>query len=881
MRIIIFSFSIYFLSAIHALADQTIYNSSVLVIHSYHKDMLWVEEVHQGLQDTLLGALGDSVDIKVEYMDSKRYVGEDYYGMIASAWRYKYLTSRPDCLIVCDDNALNLALSLRRDLFKDIPIVFCGVNLYDPERFSKIDNITGVVEAYDLTGTLEIIKQLLPDHRRLFIINDDTTTGRANKHRLEEIHYSFADHFNFMYSGNLSIDDLESSVASLSDNTAILLMSFNRDADEKMLRYRDAVHSIRRHSSQPIFGVWSFYLGRGIVGGSLVNGVGQGEKAAELCLQILGGTPASDLPVITVSPNKPMFDHDELQRFAIPKSLLPTGSVIINSPDSLWHRHKTGILLAIGLLIGQFFIITLLVYNVRKRRISEESLQKNQQNLAITLEAIGECVISVDAHYNIMRANPAAADLIGVALEQLPGMSIVELLTERDPAGGKQLADIIRLCCESGESIGLPGKSTLKLPEKPEKRLSGTCSPMRDTFDKIIGAVLICRDITEKETMQAMLAQSRKMEAIGQLAGGVAHDFNNLLTGISGFAELLSLQLRDDKQKSETAKKILSAAGRAKDLTRQLLSFARKGKIISSPVDCHESLLSAIGLLERSINKNITLATDLKATHTTIVGDPVQLENIFLNLGINGADAMPKGGTLHFSTMNEEISSPLTCEFAEILGQGNYLRVSIKDTGCGIDKELRQTIFEPFFTTKASGKGTGLGLSAVFGAMKEHGGRIRLLTEIDKGTEFSLYFPVEKTVEKANGLQHIPLQEGSGTILVIDDESLVLSSAEGLLSELGYVVLLANGGEKGIEMYRKHVEHVDLVLLDMIMPVMDGVTCFRQLKEINENIKVVICSGFSKTSRINEAEKMGVQGFLQKPYTAAEVSRAISQALAT
>ncbi len=285
--------------------------------------MQWVEEVHQGIEKELLTAMGTTIDVKVEYMDSKRYVSESYYNMLASLWSYKYKNNNLDCLIVCDDNALNLALFLRDDLFKDVPIVFCGVNFYDPDRFASIGNITGVIEAYDLPGTLKIIKQLMPERNRLFIINDDTTTGQANKERIEAISYDFLNHFNFMYSGKLSIENLQSVVENLSADTAILLMSFNRDAEDNILRYRDAIHAIRKVSASPIFGVWSFYLGKGIVGGSLVNGEGQGQKAAELCLQILRGTPADKIPIIQTSPNLPMFDHKELDRFAINTASLP------------------------------------------------------------------------------------------------------------------------------------------------------------------------------------------------------------------------------------------------------------------------------------------------------------------------------------------------------------------------------------------------------------------------------------------------------------------------------------------------------------------------------------------------------------------------------
>ena len=861
-------------------ADNTLFSKSVLVIHSYHKGMQWVEDVESGLEKRLLTALGDTVDIKVEYLDSKRFGGDEYSRLVTDVWRHKYKNSQPDCLIVCDDNGLNLLLSVRDEIFPGVPIVFCGINLYEPERFASIDNITGVVEAYDLTGTLNIIRKLQPDISSLFIINDDTTSGVANRRRLEEIQYGFGAQLSFIYSGVQTIEELKRSVARLSDDTAVLLMSFNRDSRGRVLRYRDAVAAVHENSNRPVFGVWRFYLGRGIVGGSLVDGVQQGESAANLCLRILGGTPAADLPVITKSPNRSMFDYRELKRFGISLTKLGPDAVVLNRPASIWHTHRTPILIGLALFIGQSVIIFFLVINVRKRVSSEKQLKKSRQNLETTLSSIDNPVVSVDSRYRIVEANHAIAEILGVPLDDLAGCEFDERLRQQDPAGGVELAEILMESVASGQTITLPGDFSFVTAAGRERRYAGTCSPLRANGGKAGGVVLILRDVTEQENMQQMLAQSQKMEAIGQLAGGVAHDFNNLLTGISGFAELLSLQLGDDTAKRDNALRIVQAAGRARDLTRQLLSFARKGKIVSSVVDCHESLGSAIALLERSLDKSVVVVRELEADNGTIVGDPVQLENIFINIGINGADAMVRGGTLRFHTANVVISEPLVCEFGENLEEGEYLMVSISDTGLGMSPDVRESIFEPFFTTKETGKGTGLGLSAVFGAMKEHNGRIRLISEVGCGTEFQLYFPIDPRPLQVGKAEQNKLRTGGETILVIDDEELVLSTVQQLLEELGYHVLMAGSGQQGVELFRKERGNIDLVLLDMIMPGMDGVECYRLLKGIDSDVKVVICSGFAKTSRVKEVERLGAIGFLQKPYTASEVTGTLARVFA-
>lgn len=778
-------------------AGTGLYQYDILVIHSYHKDMDWVEQLQEGIEQELARD-GPSIDLKVEYMDSKRYDGDAYFSILVSLWRYKYANAPPDCILVCDDNALNLVLSVRDEIFPGIPVVFCGINRYEQERFLTYTNLTGVIEEYDLAGTLDLIKELFPARRNLLIINDDTVTGKANKARLEEISYDYGRFFTFIHSGRVSVTELINTVDSLSKDSAILLMSFNRDAEGRVLRYRDAIRLVRTNSSVPVFGVWSFYLGRGLFGGSLVDGYSQGRTAAKLCLRILKGESASSIPIIRKSPNRPMFDYEELERFSISTSMLPLDSVVINIPDSLWYHHKYKIIGGVLVFIFQGVLILLLLHNSRRRLASERQLARTKNDLETTLESLGEAVISMDGNFLITRAN------------------------------------------------------------------------------NIAGVVLILHDITERKSMQVMLAQTRRLEAIGQLAGGVAHDFNNILTGISGYAEMLALQLSEQPKLQSSAIRIQQACRRAAELTRQLLSFARKGKVISSPIDCHATLDTVLGLLERTLDKNIALRRRYDAGSSVIVGDPAQLENVFLNLGINGADAMPGGGRLVFTTENVEFSAPFLCEFGETLDPGHYLCVGVEDTGHGIPPESLQLIFEPFYTTKEAGKGTGLGLAAVYGAMKEHGGGIRLSSEVGKGTIFKLYFPVEEGAVLTD-LEQVSHGSGRETLLIIDDEQLILTSANGLLTELGYTVLLARSGERGLVVYERYRDAIDLVLLDMIMPEMDGAECSRRLKKINPEVKIVICSGFPKASRFKDIDKLGVNGFLQKPFTGADVSRVVQQ----
>ena len=392
-------------------------------------------------------------------------------------------------------------------------------------------------------------------------------------------------------------------------------------------------------------------------------------------------------------------------------------------------------------------------------------------------------------------------------------------------------------------------------------------------------------DITDQKAAEAerhklteQFRQMQKMEAIGQLAGGVAHDFNNLLTGIIGYAQLQKRFLPPDNQACKYSQTILNTAERAQDLTQSLLTFARKNTLQIAPTDLHEVLTETVKLL-RTTCKNVKIVTDLLAEDAIVMGDRSQLQTSLLNLGINAGDAMPSGGTLTFrtSTIQADPNAPASLDDAPASG---YLRVEVTDTGTGIDPEMQKKIFEPFFTTKQAGKGTGLGLSSVYGCIRSHKGAIDVASEPGNGTTFTVLLPLPAAKpalaapESLSALPNVP----SARLMIVDDDAMVRGLAEQMLADLGHTTAAFSDGPAALNHYRQHSPDIDLVLLDVAMPEMDGREVFQRLCEMNPDVRVLFLTGFAAVD-LPDPDHPSLVGVLRKPFRIEQLCRHLAEIL--
>ena len=410
--------------------------------------------------------------------------------------------------------------------------------------------------------------------------------------------------------------------------------------------------------------------------------------------------------------------------------------------------------------------------------------------------------------------------------------------------------------------------------------------PLRDNFGKIIMLIPEGRDITDKVKTEQQLIQSQKMETVGTLAGGLAHDFNNVLGGITGTLSLLKFKRKNGK---EISKEIMDdylnviekSADRAGNMVQQLLALSRKQELTLVPTNINEILNHVIKIANNSFDKRVNIKFSFIEKSALIDADATQIEQVFLNFCVNAEHAMTImrkesqnwGGSL-FISVEKIYVDKFFCDHHSDAMIGNYILISIRDTGVGMSAEIIQKIFNPFFTTKEKGKGTGLGLSMVYNIIKQHNGFIDIYSEVDVGSTFNIYFPESEDLNVEDVvLEDNQLIKGEGLILVVDDEKVMRDMATQVLIIGGYNVISAVDGEEGLEIYREKYKDIKGVVLDMAMPKMSGKEVFIEMKKINPRVRVILASGFRQDERVEEVLDLGVCGFIQKPYTVSSFSK--------
>ena len=394
-----------------------------------------------------------------------------------------------------------------------------------------------------------------------------------------------------------------------------------------------------------------------------------------------------------------------------------------------------------------------------------------------------------------------------------------------------------------------------------------TINHLKDPVNNVIGMSVLIKDMTYIKKVQQQLLQAQKMESIGMLASGVAHEFNNILTGIIPNAELIKMTLNAEDTNYSRADAIQNSAYRAAEIVKKLLNFARsdrdkKKEIVNFVQSARETLDIIKKLFDRRIEIEVNFPEDLYSVKL----DATSLQQIIMNLSINAKDAIEEEGKITFSAENISVEEQEQDENKH-LPPGDYIKFKISDTGHGIDNERIKYIFDPFFTTKGPGKGTGLGLSMVYGIINSVSGRIEVRSKAKSGTVFTIYLPATKVEKKLHTSEYKiePFGEGK-TVLVVDDEQMIRDMASDMLSLLGFKVLLASSGVEGLDMFKLHKDQIDVVLLDLLMPEMNGMACFENLKQVDPEVKVIIATGIGEFEKKKELEEMGIKGYLGKPY---------------
>ncbi len=504
-----------------------------------------------------------------------------------------------------------------------------------------------------------------------------------------------------------------------------------------------------------------------------------------------------------------------------------------------------------------------------------ERLKSSEQRYADLFENSPDMYHLVNHKGIIIRCNQTEADTLGYTKEEIIGQSLLKLYP---PQYGLEAAKNLRRVFEFGEEIkGLEEQMVKK--DGTVIDVSTNTSIVYDESKRPLLIRSVVRDITERKRLEQKILQAQKIDSLGNLAGGVAHDFNNILSSILGSASIMKRKMRERDKWYRYVDMIEIASRRGAALTRQLLTFARKNKVQVRPIDINYIIEETVHMFERSVEKNIVVDVNLTKEFAVINGDEGQVQQALLNIFLNARDAMPNGGTITVESKIVNAGEGKTPPYVEPFS-GNHVMVSISDTGVGMDRSTQQRIFEPFFTTKEQGKGTGLGLSVVYGVVDSHGGFIHVQSELGVGANFSLFFPRlldGENVRKKSRRE--TLVGGDETILVIDDEVSVSEIAKDMLVGLGYKVLVANDGRQALEVHRKNKKGIDLVLLDLNMPKMNGKETLKKLKTLNGSVKILISTGYSDAVLDENFFANQVDGFLQKPYRVEELAKKVREVI--
>ena len=515
-----------------------------------------------------------------------------------------------------------------------------------------------------------------------------------------------------------------------------------------------------------------------------------------------------------------------------------------------------------------------IIEDITQRRNAEEALRENEAKFRSLFDFSPQAIVLVDFDTaKIHEVNDQFCALVGYRRDEIIGNTAVELRL----FSAHEQAAMYKSLSESGAVQG----RAIEFHSKPGLKIS---TQVYSRLIRINGqdfAVSILLDVTEQKRLEAQFQHAQRIEAIGTLAGGIAHDFNNLLMAIQGNVSLLRIQSGEDPVFDERLQTIEQFIQNGSDLTRQLLGFARGGKYEVKPVCLNELVRKSADMFGRT-KKEIKIHYDLQEALWQVEADPGQIQQVALNLYVNAWQAMPSGGELYLKTDNllleEEFVHPWAIE------PGKYVRVSVSDTGVGMNKETLERIFDPFFTTKEMGRGTGLGLASAYGIIKNHGGMIEARSHPGSGTTFEVFLPAsekgpEDTTECQPNLEAAEPMKGTETILLVDDEPIILAVAQDLLKHMGYQVLAVSSGKDALEQYERSQRQIALVILDLIMPDMSGSQTYDGLKAINPNVKVLISSGYSVDGQASAILMRGGEGFIQKPFDEVRLSRKIREIL--
>ena len=511
---------------------------------------------------------------------------------------------------------------------------------------------------------------------------------------------------------------------------------------------------------------------------------------------------------------------------------------------------------------------------IEERRRAEEALRESEEKYRLVVNNANDAILIIQDGA-VRFSNPKAQVLSGCSAEELAKTPFIDLVHPEDRAMVVDRHDR-RL---KGED--LPGTYSFKVVSRAGQELLVEINAVTITWEGRPATLIFCRDMTPQKKLEAQLQRAQKMEAVATLAGGIAHDFNNILAAIIGYTELARLEAAEGSPLKAKLDQLLKAGDRAKDLVKQILSFSRQSEVGKRPLHITPIIKEALKLLRASIPTTIEIRQNFKEGSGMVLADATQMHQVLMNLCTNAAHAMQEnGGMLEVSLVDVDLDANAAAQYAD-LKPGPYVRLTVSDTGHGMDRATTERIFDPYFTTKDKSTGTGLGLAVTHGIIKSHRGNISVYSEPGKGTSFHVLLPKVPTsdVEKPKPSKPIPKGKGSERILFVDDEQVLLNVGQQMLEHLGYKVDITTSSIEALELFKRQPAAYDLVITDMTMPKMTGDALARELLRIRPDIPVILCTGFSEQITEEKAKTLGIRAFFMKPILMRPIAETIRKVL--